>query len=150
MATMLSLDPGGTTGYAIFDVDLVNLDQPAELIQRGQIAGSLQGFLDFYHDVLDAINIDLIVCESFTLREGVYGADLSPVYIIGAVQALYGETAQLEYQEPKLKPLCDDARLKKMGLHVPGKPHANDAVRHAVIYLRNNKHMPTLTAGWKD
>ena len=147
MATILSLDPGGTTGYAVFDV--VENEFP-ELLKRGQIVGGLKGFIDFVDDVIDNMLIDLVVCESFTLREGIYGADLSPVSIIGALEGMYGKVIPIVYQEPKLKPLCDDARLKKMGLHIPGKPHANDAVRHAVIYLRNNKHMPTLTAGWKD
>jgi hypothetical protein len=147
MSTILSLDPGGTTGYAIFDVQQ---DEFPELIMRGQIAGSLKGFIDFVDDVLSDIAIDAIVCESFTLREGVYGADLSPVYIIGALEGMYGKLIPIKYQEPKIKPLCDDNRLKKMGLHIPGKPHANDAVRHFVISMRNSKHMPTLEAGWKD
>ena len=145
MSLILSLDPGGTTGYAIFEVED---EQQAELIKRGQIQGGIKGFLDFHWDVLEDMNFDLIVCESFTLREGIYGADLSPVSIIGALEALY-PTTKLVYQEPKLKPLCDDERLKKLGLHVPGRPHANDAVRHGIIYLRNNKHTPTLEAGWR-
>lgn len=145
--TILSLDPGGTTGYALFDV---TQDEFPELIQRGQIAGGLKGFIDFVDDVLDEKIIDAIVCESFTLREGVYGADLSPVYIIGALEGMYGKLIPIKYQEPKLKPLCDDARLKRLGLYVPGKPHANDAVRHFIISMRNSKHKPTLEAGWKE
>jgi hypothetical protein len=146
MALLLSLDPGGTTGYALLEVED---DQEATLHRTGQIKGSLKGFLDFHWDVLEDMPITKIICESFTLREGIYGADLSPVYIIGALEALY-PTTEIVYQEPKLKPLCDDDRLKKLGLHEPGKPHRNDAVRHAVIYLRNNKHIPTLVAGWKE
>jgi hypothetical protein len=144
---LLSLDPGGTTGYCLFEV--ARDDEQAELIKRGQIERGLQGFLDFHWDVLEDLNIDLIVCESFKLREGLHGVDLTPTYVIGALEALY-PTTDILYQEPKLKPLCDDDRLKKLGLHVPGKPHANDAVRHAVIALRNARHMPTLEAGWKD
>ncbi len=147
MVTILSLDPGGTTGYAVLDVVLDT--EPAEVVRRGQIEGGLAGFLDFHWDVLDGIQFDQIVCESFKLREGLHGVDLTPTYIIGALEALYPTTPIL-YQEPKLKPLCDDLRLKKLGLHIPGKPHANDAVRHAIIALRNSKHKATLEAGWKD
>lgn len=143
---VLSLDPGGTTGYA---VSWVEPETQIEVVRSGQIKGGLQGFLDFHWDVLEDMPFDKIVCESFTLREGVYGADLSPVYIIGALEALY-PTCDIIYQEPKLKPLCDDERLRKLNLHEPSKPHRNDAVRHAVIYLRNNKHIPTLVAGWKE
>lgn len=147
MTTILSLDPGGTTGYAIFDV--AGDYEPAELVKRGQIPNGLNGFLDFHWDYLEDIEFDVIICESFKLREGLHGVDLTPTYIIGALEALY-PTTKITYQEPKLKPLCDDTRLKKMGLHVPGKQHANDAVRHAMIFLRNKKHMPTLEAGWKE
>lgn len=146
MEQILSLDPGGTTGYAITSVGTRSMP----VIQRsGQIQNGLKGFLDFHWDILEDYYFDRIVCESFTLREGVHGVDLSPVYIIGALEALYPAT-EIIYQEPKLKPLCDDDRLKKLELHVPGKPHRNDAVRHMVIHLRNKKHMPTLEAGWKE
>jgi len=143
---VLSLDPGGTTGYMIGTVDP---NSELNIERSGQIKNSLRGFLDFHWDVLESEDIDLIICEGFELREGVHGADLSPVYIIGALEALYA-TIPIEYQMPYLKPLVDDDRLKKLGLHEPGKPHRNDAVRHAVVFLRNTKHTPTLVAGWKE
>ena len=142
---LLSLDPGGTTGYAIIDFD----DKYFRIEDSGQISGGLKGFIEYDYEKFELECFDIIVCESFTLREGIYGADLSPVYIIGALEALYQEK-DIVYQEPKLKPLCDDERLKRMGFYERGKPHRNDAVRHGIIYLRNNKHMPTLVAGWKE
>nr|DAW17413.1 MAG TPA: Putative Holliday junction resolvase [Caudoviricetes sp.] len=145
MATILSLDPGGTTGYAILDVQE---DEFPEVINVGQIKNGLSGFIDFYNDYLSAFNFDAIICESFTLREGIFGADLSPVSVIGALEAL-AQDVEIVYQEPKLKPLCDDDRLKRLGLHLSARPHANDAVRHGIIYLRNKKHTPTLEKGWK-
>lgn len=146
MYRILSLDPGGTTGVAYGQY---SGDSPYELIWHKQIGGGLKGFLDFEWDTMADLNIDLIVCENFTLREGVYGVDLSPVYIIGALEALYPLT-DIMYQAPAIKPLCDDTRLKKMGLYTPGRGHAMDAVRHAIIYLRNTKHIPTLRKGWQD
>lgn len=142
---LLTLDPGGTTGYTVM---VVSEDEPAEIVRSGQIQGGLKGFLDFHWDVLEDIKIDKVICESFSLREGIYGADLTPTYIIGALEALY-PTTELIYQEPKLKPLCDDSRLKRLGLYIPGKPHMMDAVRHGIIYLRNKKHSPTLELGWR-
>lgn len=144
MTRILGIDPGGTTGLCLVSVDDTN--EP-ELIWQKQIPNSLKGFLDFHWDELLDTDFDMIVCESFTLREGVHGADLSPVYIIGALEALY-PTMKTIYQEPKLKPLCDDTRLKSMGFHTPGRGHANDAVRHVMVYLRNTRHMPTLKLGW--
>jgi hypothetical protein len=151
MTKFLSLDPGGTTGYAIIEHD----EYDFELIESGQIQYGLEGFVDTWLGGAFG-SPDYVVCESFTLREGIYGADLSPVYIIGALEALVmaesgsEEPIRIHYQEPKLKPLCDDERLKKLGLHQKGKPHRNDAVRHGIIHLRNIKHKPTLVAGWKE
>lgn len=143
MKKILSLDPGGTTGVAVISYD----DNSLELEDHFQVKGGLQGFIDWFKDV----NYDefvIIVCESFTLRPGVFGADLSPTYVIGALEGM-AIGKDIAYQEPKLKPLCDDDRLKKLGFHVPGNQHANDAIRHGIIYLRNKKHRFTLEKGWK-
>jgi hypothetical protein len=141
---MLSLDPGGTTGLAI--VEWSKNTEP-EIIKTAQVNDGLHGFLRYHWDELEKWPFDRIVCESFTLREGVYGVDLSPVYIIGALEALY-PAHEIIYQEPHMKPLCDDDRLKKMGIYEPGRGHAMDAVRHSMINLRNEKHNPTLMKGW--
>ena len=147
MKYALCLDPGGTTGVATLAYD----DLTYRVIRTWQIKNGLQGFLDFHWDELEDLVINQIICESFDLREGVYGADLSPVYIIGALEALYPRAlTEIVYQKPSQKPLCDDDRLKKLGLHEPGRPHANDAVRHGIIYLRNKKHPMILQEGWGD
>lgn len=141
---VLCLDPGGTTGAALIEYNEEN--EPTVLFTK-QINNGLQGFLNWHWDELELLDFDTIVCESFTLREGVYGVDLSPVYIIGALEALY-PLHDIIYQAPSTKPLCDDERLKNMGLYEPGRGHAMDALRHGIIYLRNKKHKPTLQLGW--
>lgn len=124
-------------------------DTEAELLYYEQVTGSLQGFLEWYETKSHELGWDEVVCEDFTLRLNVKFPDLSPVYIIGALEALEWPTVP-HYQQPTQKPLCDDDRLKKLGLHKPGKGHANDAIRHGIIYLRRNRHMPTLKKGWAD
>lgn len=148
MTRMLALDPGGTTGVAIFDYEQ---DSQPVMVMNDQIPGSLEGFIEWYLDRKPKYQWDHIVCEDFTLRLNVKFPDLSPVYIIGALNGIeWYSVHTLTMQQPTMKPLCDDDRLKKMGLHTPGFGHANDAVRHAIIYLRNKKHMPTLRLGWAD
>lgn len=140
---VLSLDPGGTTGVAVIEYD----DVSVALLETTQVKGDLRGFLQ-WQKTFDT-PIDQIVCESFTLRPGIHGVNLAPTYVIGALEALY-QNYDIIYQEPKLKPLCDDERLKRFGFYQTAMQHANDAVRHAIIYLRNNRHVPTLRMGWKD
>lgn len=142
MSKILCLDPGGTTGAALIEYT----DDSVSVLESFQIQGGLTGFISWHNNT--ELDWDLVVCESFTLRPGVHGVDLSPTYIIGALEALSEQKKSIVYQEPKLKPLCDDARLKVMEMHTPGKGHANDAVRHGIIYLRAMKHLPTLKKGW--
>lgn len=124
-------------------------DSEPSLVHYDQIPGGLEGFMDWYQSVKTVWNWDNVVCESFTLRTSVKFPDLSPVYIIGALNAFEWPNPVV-MQAPTQKPLCDDDRLKKFGLHKPGKGHANDAIRHGIIYLRQNRHMPTLKKGWGD
>lgn len=141
---ILAIDPGGTTGVAIvsFSENLAPVVSHYEQIPDG-LAGFIKWYKNNWH-----LGWDIIVCENFTLRINVKFPDLSPVYIIGALEALmWGE--QIVYQSPAQKTLCDDTRLKAMGMYKPGNGHANDAIRHAIIYLRNKRHLPTLMLGWK-
>jgi len=141
----LSLDPGGTTGYAIFEyVDNVEVS----VLETGQVPDGLQGFIKWYSEFTFG-SFDFVVCESFTLRTGVKFPDLSPVYIIGALEAYENALGKkVIYQPPTSKPLCDDDVLKKLEIYIPGQGHANDALRHGIIYLRNKRHMPTLRKAW--
>jgi hypothetical protein len=139
----LSIDPGGTTGLAIIEA---GVDTPPVLEYAQQVSDGLQGFLTWCHYSQNE-QLDFVVCESFTLRPSVKFPDLSPVYIIGALEALYQDKS-ITYQPPSSKPLCDDDVLKRIGMYQVGKPHNNDAIRHGIIYLRNKRHMPTLQAAW--
>lgn len=144
MVKILSIDPGGTTGVSIISYE-ENIEPVIQYFE--QIPGGLKGFVDWYKGAQEFLRWDVIVCESFTLRQSVKFPDLSPVYIIGALEALWWPN-DIILQSPSQKHLCDDGRLKIMGMHKPGKGHANDAIRHGIIYLRNKKHLPTLKLGW--
>jgi len=141
---MISLDPGGTTGVSIigYDTDSVYL------VNTYQVSNGLEGFVHWVKEV-GLEQFDEIVCENFTLRPGVHGADITPAYVIGALEAIVHGVKKVTYQQPAQKKLCGDDKLKRMEMHQPGKPHANDATRHGIIYLRNKIHLPTLEKGWK-
>lgn len=146
MTKILSIDPGGKTGVAVLKY---SPETPVELLHWFEIPDSLKGFISWHRANKGVFEWDLVVCESFTLRPSVKFPDLSPVYIIGALIALEPDI-EIEFQSPSQKHLCDDNRLKTMGFHKPGLGHANDAIRHGIIYLRNKRHMPTLQKGWAD
>ena len=145
MTLILGIDPGGTTGISL--VEFSPKDEP-KLVASIQVPDGLKGFLNWY--ISSKHDWDFVVCENFTLRPGVHGVDLTPTYIIGALEALELNKKKVYYQAPSQKPLCNDDVLKRMGLFFPGMGHANDATRHAIIYLRGVRHMPTLKKGWPE
>jgi len=138
---ILGLDPGGTTGWAIVEYDETTMPL---LQEHGQIENGHEGFIEAWPHLPQH---DVIVCESFTLREGIRGVNIEPAYVIGALEALTIDT--IFYQTPSYKTLCDNDALKRLNMYVKGKQHTRDAIRHSVIYLKTKKkHKPTINMGW--
>lgn len=148
MTRILGLDPGLTTGWAI--IEYTNDTEP-DLIDYGQIPFGHIGFIKEWHELP---HFDFIVCESFTLREGIKGVNIEPTYVIGALEALLHEQGKEQliiYQMPSYKTLCDNEALKRLDAYMKGKQHARDAARHAIVYLKTKiKHKPTIIKGWPD
>jgi hypothetical protein len=142
---VLCLDPGGTTGVSVLKY---SEDAEPQVLFIKQVEEGLAGFIKFYKEYSLKLGWDEIVCESFTLRTGVKFPDLTPVYIIGALEALVRDDILITYQNPSSKPMCGDNVLKRIGMHIPGMGHVNDSTRHGIIYLRNKKHMPTMLMAW--
>jgi hypothetical protein len=142
---LLCIDPGGTTGVSILSYS--EQEEP-KLLFTLQVISGLDGFIKFYKKFQPEFEWSEVVCESFTLRTGVKFPDLSPVYIIGALEAMRESDLPVIYQNPSSKPMCDDDVLKRIGMHKPGLGHVNDSTRHGIIYLRNKKHMPTMLMAW--
>jgi hypothetical protein len=145
MPTILSLDPGETTGVAIIGFDPKR--GPA-VTYCDQITGGPVGFIRWFKS-LPTDWYDEIVCESFVLRPGVHGANITPAYVIGALEAM--AEVPITYQSPSQKKLVPDETLKRgQTTFIIGKPHATDAVRHGIIYLRNMGHKNTLKRFWPE
>ena len=145
MPKILGLDPGVTTGFAIIEYQD---DSEPKLIDHGQIPNGHLGFIDHWFKFK---SYDLIVCESFTLREGIKGVTIEPAYVIGALEALNLDETEIIYQQPSFKTLCDNDALKNLEMYVRGQQHARDAIRHPIAYLKTKiKHTHTLKKGWPE
>src|SRR3954447_25039318 len=131
---ILALDPGTTTGWASFT-------KPNERdgYQSGQISNGAIGTwksLDVSWALFGGEEPDTIVCESFQYRPHIDKAVLEPVEVIGVVRVYCWEhDIKLVFQTPAQRMWWTDERLKSMGVYKPGNPHANDAMRHLLIYL---------------
>lgn len=137
---VLGQDPGGTTGIAMLRY---TPDTKPELIYLHQIKDGRVGYFNWFEGSEPTYNLT-IVSEKWETREGIHSADLEPVYIEGVQYALWQEN--VVYQTPDMKSLVPDEFLKKNNLWTPGKRHQMDALIHALVYLRNSGHRPTLEA----
>lgn len=92
---------------------------------------------------------DLVVIEDFLIRLGGRGASsarsgISPARISAGLVAWlevmewdvdHGVHLKLQ-QASNAKGVITDPRLKQLGMWIPGKEHARDALRHAVLSVR--------------
>jgi len=146
MTELLTLDPGGTTGWSW---SYFNDDKPLLFAGGGQIEGGLVGVLEFLSRIGYGYKDAIIVSESFQLRPGVKSPDVTPLRIEGALTALFGPD-RVVYQQPALKASVGDQRLKDNGLWIPGQRHQMDARIHALAFVKRNKHLPSLRAYWPE
>lgn len=149
--TLLSIDPGGVGGHTGIGLFKFDDSTPVTLVDSWAVPDQLDGFREWvsrdaemYEDFTYA---DHVVCEKFVNRN-IPGADLSPLLIEGVVRYLRPDVV-LQPAASK-NTIVPDAILKKMGLWFErsGDHHADrrEAARHALIYMRNIKHRPTLEA----
>lgn len=124
---IISLDPGGTTGIAIYGED--------DIITSYEIGGD-----DHHKELRDALSElvpDLIIYESFDWRPyRNQKVELISREYIGVIK-LFCITFDVarQVQKPALKSWWTDNKLKRVGEYNVGMPHANDAVRHLLYYI---------------
>lgn len=159
-ATVLAVDPGGVTGWALFCFDpKAMVDDEVKLLSSigfwacGEYAGDECSQVDRLESLARAWpNADVVV-EDFILRQ--FRMDrtlLAPVRITAAFKQVLRATAELTdastpnrsfyLQQPNLAmSTVTDDRLKRSGFYAAtaGKPHARDAVRHALTFARRKK-----------
>jgi hypothetical protein len=165
MVIIIAFDPGGTTGWSVFSF-WNNCMAPGEKLlpwlhswSCGEITGPEDHQVDQMIELVEGwpMGADVVV-EDFILREFRRGRELlSPVRITAAFAYQLrwlgrpkrgrgregGATPRRPIlQQPSLAMTCiTDDRLRNIGLYPPtkGKPHARDAVRHALTWARRKK-----------
>jgi hypothetical protein len=90
--------------------------------------------------------------ESFQLHPGARSGEvLSPVAVAEALayaEIAYGENARVPFTQTAsmAKTTITDERLRYVGCYYTGMPHANDAMRHALLFARAARANPSLRA----
>jgi hypothetical protein len=145
-ATVVAYDPGGTTGWAVLSVDKSALSEGKSILSSihhrvsGEIVGDMHkqysemiSLLDFWPDAA-------VVGEDFTVRQ-FNQADyfLHPVRVNAVVDnhLNLNQGKKLFLQQPSMaKSTINDLTLKNYKMYHPKSPHARDASRHALTFIR--------------
>lgn len=150
---LIAVDPGGTTGIAVYNVTEESAS-PIKFEQWGDpdnVWRELQKLADEYENSGSEV---IIVIEQWDKRPGIASPDFTPMFIIKDIKRNldYNIIWQTVSQAKNLvKPATNGAPdgLKRFGWYQPGMRHANDASRHAILFLTETiKHMPTILRGW--
>ena len=134
---MIAIDPGKTTGVAVWSGD-VHADQDEDWLR---CCHRLEAWLAAWSGPT------VVVIERFIINVNTVGNSQAPwsLELIGVARYLahkYG--ADYVLQTPAdAKNFMKDERLKKLGWHRKGKVHANDALRHLGLYVFSHKLMST-------
>ena len=134
---VLAYDPGETTGYAVWGY-------PEGEMSFGQAPwfDAATWSMTYVEALVEAYEVQL-VSESFvitqrTLRTSRENWSLEFIGILRWLALRYTGN-ELVLQSPgNAKSFGSDARLNALGWRQKGRPHANDAARHLLLYLVNN------------
>lgn len=155
------VDPGGTTGWCVLSIHDAAMRSPDYRIlenvaywSAGEITGPVERQIDKLIDLVDAWEDAEVGFESFHLRQLRGGPELlDPIRITQPVKwwlEMGGKRAgdpdwlprTVHFQQPSLAmTTITDELLRSTGiLHLTaGKPHARDALRHALTFARRVK-----------
>lgn len=149
MYQVVSFDPGGTTGWAVFSVHEIAMLDPeypilsnVDFWQAGQFSGPLNSQASEMVGLAEAWDEADLVCEDFLLKAFLPGREVLDPVRLNAIFEFAVSPRPVSYQMPGLAlgSITDD-RLKDMGYYNPliGKEHARAAVKHALVWLRRRK-----------
>lgn len=142
---VITIDPGGTTGWSLFQVhpDAMNGDPDFRVLDNiewwtaGQFTGRQDKQIDEIIELVNSWPAARLVTEQFVLRQ--LNAELSPVEINATLRWAVRPRYWVPQQASLAMSTVTDARQKAWGYWVPGQEHARDAVKHNITYLKRRK-----------
>ena len=145
---VLAVDPGGTTGWCVVGVhpDALSGDPEIRILENvefwtcGQFEGAENDQSDEIVELVATWPSARLVLEEFILRKPSMGRELlSPVRISAVIDWAVRPRYWVRQQPALAMTTITDDRQKDMGLWVPGKEHARDAIKHAFTFLKRQR-----------
>lgn len=136
---LLAIDPGLATGVCL--IDLIDPENPVKVWSK-------EVTIEEFHDNIEQLishEETHVVIEDFkiTVETGKLSDAPWSLELIGVVRYLcYLNGKVLDLQLPSQKPFADNDKLRAVDFwHVGGEGHANDSLRHAMVWIvdRNRK-----------
>lgn len=135
---ILALDPGGSTGWALFHEE--------NLQACGEVANGVNGFA-----VWQMPHCTHLVIEDFVVDPGFVGRAVGSE-VIGAAYANNPGARIVRQSRGEKGTLPGDTEAERFewlrSLGFEGVSHTLDAVSHALIFLRNKRHPAALKKYW--
>jgi len=154
MSFLVSIDPGdrgGDTGIVILEYQF---NQAAELYVDFTVPGGTENFSYWLEEnaasTVEWAHIATVIVEDFEPRLGTPVKSYEPAQIVGICRYLWNATPVTPSGRKTAVP---DKVLDRLGLYdFPGDHHGDrrEAARHAVRWLKDNNHAPTMQKGWPD
>ena len=139
---VFAVDPGGMTGWALAkDIDLDTLpggDGDIDMIAAEMAGDENQVAYDLYRIIMQVWPVAVVI-EDFVPRKLDQSRHfLSPVRITAKLELLLWQSEKRWWRQmPALAmSTINDDYLRETLHYQAGKPHANDATRHALTYTR--------------
>lgn len=130
---LIAIDPGELTGFVVVNRETAEVIFSGELTEF-EVSAKVEFLLGDYPNLS-------IVMEKFTINPDTHKKSAQPtaLYLIGAVRYLYKKYTDkvVPLQTPgDAKSFSTNEKLKAIGFwHKGGEGHANDAFRHALLYM---------------
>ena len=150
---VLAVDPGGTTGLALYDSNLYaphykgGLPVEFDSWQTPDYDSTVNSIIG------ESLGLDAIVCEGFHIRGNTHkldaGAFSQTTDLIGACRFVASEKGIpfIRQTPAQAKGFATDDKLRTLGWYNPSKGgHQNDAARHLLVYLAGIRYAPVLEA----
>jgi hypothetical protein len=132
---LIALDPGLTTGVAAYEATHEQRPSANEM-PFGELVRALESWAGLYGDY------DVhVVCERYNISERTtkLTRQYDALHVIGAVRSLADRRDNVTLEKLQTpfdaKEFATNARLKAAGWYRPGLGHANDALRHLMLWM---------------
>ncbi len=139
---VIAVDPGKVTGYVVVNSMGLTVYEHHEVDDWFSVGVMLESDLQYYGE--ERGEDVRVVIERFVINAGTAKKSVQeePRDIIGAVKYLtkkHTGIAAKQQNAAEAKTFSTNEKLKKVGFwHVGGAGHANDAFRHAMVYMVNH------------